>query len=68
MFVGLGGGVDSYLIFNCQRLKLEHKIKQEKRQYNIRGGAREGLKPPVGRWKAIFSEIFGIYSTLKTIF
>ena len=42
-----------------------------------RGGARGGLGDyspvgaywsPVGRGKAILSEIFGIYSTLKTIF
>ena len=42
------------------------------------GGARGGLggysppseraSPPVGMRKAIFSEIFGIYSTLETIF
>ena len=28
----------------------------------------EHASPPVRRWKAIFSEIFGIYSTLKIVF
>ena len=47
---------------------------EEAAQGKARGGTREGYSSPLkhasplSEGEAIFSEIFGIYSTLKTIF